>query len=239
MLKKCEADYINNKINECSNQKDMWKAVKELVLKKVNSQINEIEIHNKIVTNELQIAEELNSFFIQSVKEIAACIPYVKYENNIQINQQMHFEFDVINITELKTIMKTMNNKKDQHFLTIRTLLVNFDLVGQSLHHLVIKSLQSGTFPDILKEAYIVPIKKVPNTKAPNEIRPVNMLPVLSKLLEKVVYNQLSKYFEINNLLYETQSGFRKQHNCESLLNFVISEWKTEVGGKNVYQLSF
>lgn len=58
------------------------------------------------------------------------------------------------------------------------------------------------------------------------------MLSSISKIMEKIVQNQLSKYFEDNNLLHETQSGFRKNHCCESLLNLVVSQWKMEVAEK-------
>lgn len=51
--------------------------------------------------------------------------------------------------------------------------------------------------------------------------------------MEKIVQNQLNKYFEKYNLLYETQSGFRKNHSCESLLNLVVSQWKMEIARKN------
>lgn len=133
----------------------------------------------------------------------------------------------------LKNILRSMNNKKDANFFTVQMLLDNFDILGIYLHRLIVSSLYTGVFPDCLKESYIVPTQKVKNTRNPEEIRPVNTLTTISKVLEKVVQCQLNQYFESNNLLNEIQSGFRHNHSCESLLNLVVTQWKTEVTNKN------
>lgn len=232
-LEKAKGSYINNKVNECTNQKDMWRTIKELVLKKDETQLREITINGKTISKELEMAEELNTFFVNSVLEIANSIQFVNYENLIDENPQYKFKFELLNISNLKETMKNMNNKKDHNFLTVKMLLDNFDVIGPHLHRMIIESFQTGIFPDSLKESCVVPIQKVKNTKNPNEIRPVNMLSTISKIMEKIVQNQLNKYFEKNNLLYEAQSGFRKNHSCESLLNLVVSQWKMDIARKN------
>lgn len=225
--------FVNNKIDNCEDQKSMWKAIKEVVLKKDSNKINEIIINGIKISEESKICNELNSFFVTSVQHIVNTIPYVQYENLIEENPRLQFKFTFIDIITLKTIMKSMNSKKDHHYVTVNMLLENFDILGTHLHHLITSSLHTGIFPEDLKESCIVPIQKIKNTKDPSEIRPVNMLMTLSKVLEKVVHHQLNKYFEENNLLSEKQSGFRQQHSCESLLNLVVTQWKAEVANKN------
>ena len=48
------------------------------------------------------------------------------------------------------------------------------------------------------------------NKESPDNYRPISVLPVLSKVLEKVVHNQLSQYLEANDLLSDKQFGYRK-----------------------------
>ena len=48
-----------------------------------------------------------------------------------------------------------------------------------------------------------------------NNYRPVSLLPALSKIFERVIYNQINKYFTLNNLCYEGKYGFRSKHSTE------------------------
>lgn len=113
-------------------------------------------------------------------------------------------------------------------------MLCAFEIIGPIFLQIINKSLHTGIFPDCWKEATVVPIEKVKNTDKPVEFRPVNMLMTENKIFEKLVFKQLTRYMESNNLLSEYQSGFRRQHSCESLLNLVVTQWKTDVHDKKV-----
>jgi len=56
--------------------------------------------------------------------------------------------------------------------------------------------------------------------------RPINVLPIFEKVLELVVKEQLEMYLEINGIITEHQSGFRKYYSCETAIQTVIDEWK-------------
>ena len=61
-----------------------------------------------------------------------------------------------------------------------------------------------------------MPLFKKPNIYQLNNFRPISILPCISKILEKCVFNQLYSYFENNKLFYKSQYGFRKSHSTES-----------------------
>lgn len=86
--------------------------------------------------------------------------------------------------------------------------------------------LTTGSFPDILKTSVIVPIAKVSKPNTMSDFRPINLLPVIDKILEIVICDELRLYFESNGLLYKGQSGFRNQHSCESALQYVSAVWR-------------
>ena len=79
------------------------------------------------------------------------------------------------------------------------------------------QSINTGIFPDSLNIAKILPIYKGNNLdfNSLNNYRPISILPAISKLFERVIYNQLYQYFIKNNLLYESQYGFRTKHSTE------------------------
>ena len=73
-------------------------------------------------------------------------------------------------------------------------------------------SLQCGIVPDSWKHATIIPFQKEGDTKDANNLRPISLLPLPDKILEKLVQKQLSHYLENNNILDENQRGFRPKH---------------------------
>ena len=70
-------------------------------------------------------------------------------------------------------------------------------------------SLNTGIFPDAWKIGNITPIPKEGNVLEANNWRPVTLLPLPSKLLEKAVHYPMSNYLSIENILSERQHGFR------------------------------
>ncbi|XP_077937991.1 uncharacterized protein LOC144383603 [Gasterosteus aculeatus] len=97
------------------------------------------------------------------------------------------------------------------------------------LTFLINNALLSGCFPNSLKEARVNPLLKKPtlNPSEENNYRPVSLLPVLSKTLERAIFNQLSSYLHCNNLLDPHQSGFKAGHSTETALLAVSEQLHT------------
>ena len=72
--------------------------------------------------------------------------------------------------------------------------------------------------PKAFKEARVVPLYKKGARDEVGNYRPVSILPVVSKMCERVVYDQLSKHLDKHNILYKYQSGFRKSYSTETAL---------------------
>ena len=70
--------------------------------------------------------------------------------------------------------------------------------------------LATGIFPDKLKIAKVVPIYKSEDENIFNNYRPISILPALSKVFDKIIFNQTYSYFDDHNIFFGNQYGFRK-----------------------------
>ena len=73
----------------------------------------------------------------------------------------------------------------------------------------------TGIFPDELKIAKVIPMLKKRDKSDLNNFRPIPILPVISKIIERVLHNQIYAYLNQHNLLYNHQYSFIKQHSTE------------------------
>jgi hypothetical protein len=84
-------------------------------------------------------------------------------------------------------------------------------------------SLESGIFPDKLKITKVVPVHKKGDARDVRNYRPIALLPVFSKLLEKLMYNRLIEFIEGNGVLTEAQHGFRTRKSTETALQVFVN----------------
>ena len=66
----------------------------------------------------------------------------------------------------------------------------------------------NGIFPDLWKKSNIVPVHKKGDKQLLQNYRPISLLPILGKILEKSMFISIFEYLQKNNLLCEIQSGF-------------------------------
>ena len=82
-------------------------------------------------------------------------------------------------------------------------------------------SISLSTFPEKCKIAKLKPLYKKGSTTDPKNYRPISLLPLISKLIEKVIHEQTQKYLSDQNILYKYQSGFRKNHSTDTCLSYL------------------
>ena len=179
-----------------------------------------------------KVAEDFKSFFAKKVNDIRNSI---NEENELASDQSSEctsdinkdnlnvFEdFQIPSLEDIKDYIKALPNK----FCSldpIPTFLLKdcAEILSPIIHHIVSESLICSSFGTcLLKRAIVKPTIKKEKLDADclKNYRPVSNLPVISKLLERVVLDQLSEHLEKNNLHATEQSGYRKNHSCETLL---------------------
>ena len=104
-------------------------------------------------------------------------------------------------------------------------LKIALPVVGGSLCDLFNESLFAGKFPEDWKIARIAPIFKSGAKDDRSNYRPISVLPFISRLFEKLIFNQFYEYLDANKSLYEHQSGFRLLHSVATALLASTNDW--------------
>ena len=102
------------------------------------------------------------------------------------------------------------------------------------LCHLIKESIKPGIFPTAEKVAKVALIYKSEAHSPFGNYRPVSVLNILSKILEKVIAQQITTYLENNELLYTHQYGFSKNKCTQDALIYLHGHIRQEMNRKNV-----
>ena len=93
------------------------------------------------------------------------------------------------------------------------------DTINKALANFINFSFQNGAVPNKCKEAKVIPVFKTGDSSDPSNYRPISILPVLSKILEKSMKTRLNKFLDKHNIIYKHQYGVRKS---SSTLNATV-----------------
>ena len=106
-----------------------------------------------------------------------------------------------------------------------RALKIAADIIAPSITWIFNLSLKTGIFVDAWKKACVLPIYKSGDRRLCENYRPISILPVISKILERSVFDQLYKFLNDNSLLSKYQSGFRPKNSTLTALLQRCDEW--------------
>ena len=107
------------------------------------------------------------------------------------------------------------------------TFYKNMDTFVPFLHKGINDCIESNFFPDKLKEATLTPVHKKTSKSEKSNYRPISILPLLSKVFERVLHKQLSTYFD--KIFSQHQCGFRKGFNAQTGLIYLEELWKKSI----------
>ena len=215
IIKKEKAKYYSKKISECEGDaKKHWNLIKNTINKKTPEQnnIKKLIVDDEIHTQPEDIANGMNKYFAGVGKNLAdkiapSPIPFSHYMGE---RLDTKFSFTPITSTDVISVIKGLKNKNCNTDCIPNRLYKLIDkTIAPHLASLYNQSLNDGIYPQSLKIAKITPIHKAGDPSIASNYRPISILPTMGKILEKIVFDQLSNYLRINNVLSPTQFGFR------------------------------
>ena len=95
-------------------------------------------------------------------------------------------------------------------------------IVADSLAIIFNRCINEGRFPNAMKLAKVIPIHKGDSVLTVSNYRPISLLPIFSKIMERLIYDQFIKYIEMNKILSELQFGFQKNKSTEHAISAIF-----------------
>jgi hypothetical protein len=149
-----------------------------------------------------------------------------------------------IAVHEVGKYITNLKNKKSMGTDNLNSFLIKLSVpyIVDSLTYIYNLCIRTSTFPTLWKAAKVIPLPKTSDLQDPNNFRPISILSVLSKPLEKHVHTHILNYIETRHLFHEFQSGFRKNHSCHTALTRMCDTWlsainKLEIAGSIFFDL--
>ena len=214
-------------IKQVSYNNLFWKSIKPFFSDKASnsSKITLVE-ENNIISDEEEIANIMNNYFINVTKTLnlkkqlgVGCSGINEFENHIGI-KMIHekypeilpgsFKFQLVSNNEVKKEIENLDTKVHA-YLPHLTNSINY-------------SIQHSSFPQELKLSEVIPVYKKLNPLQKENYRHVSLLPHVSKVFERIIHKQIANY--MTDKLAHSITGFRKSHGTQNSLVVMLEQWK-------------
>ena len=210
-ISKAKETYLDNIGDQLADpnttQKTYWKILNKIMNKCKAPKIPPLLVNNRFIINCKEKATKFGKFFSEQCSPLInnSTLPNFIYTTNARLDSIVISEVEIITLIRNLNIGKACGpDGISAHMLLIcdETISIPLKIIFESI-------FSTGIYPELWKSANVSPIHKKSDKQLINNYRPISLLPICSKLLEKIIFNQLYSFFNDNNLITKNQSGFR------------------------------
>ena len=218
IIRLAKKNYYKREFDKNSgNTKETWRTLQQLINSKQKNKSDDTPAsltgtNGKNTTGDDNIAEQFNTYFAEIGENLRKNIPPSRTDPLQLINEiDNEMELEPTNENELVAIVKKLNNVgAGVDNINSKLFKLSYQSIIKYLVHFFNSCLRTGTFPSALKMAIIKPIFKGGDTQLANNYRPISLLPIMSKILEKLIYRRLIEFVDENDIIHAHQFGFQK-----------------------------
>ena len=224
-FKTIREEFIKAKLDEHKDDpKKFWNELSNVI---PGNKCKSNEVYNLIDTNSEALSNDVaptyvNNYFSTIGGVLAEDIGTIDPNEQAFLNERQQRDFlemnqlntEIFTLEEVQREINSINVYKSSGINNIssRVLKDIWQIHPELLLNILNKALQKGTFPNAWKHGTVIPIPKIPNPQQVGDLRPITLLPLPGKVMERLIHNKLYPYLEENDILTSKQNGFRKQH---------------------------
>lgn len=239
LIKKAKANYYEQLLTNQTDPRKLWKTINNAVGRK---SFNENAIHkilnNQIeLTNPTEIANTFNNrFFVEIGPNLASKIPDTDNFQNHDYNYPC-FNFSTISETTVLKYLTSINEFKAEGSDGIPPKLVkdSAKFIAGPLSNIINRSIQNCVVPSMMKHAKVLPVyKNKGNRLLVNNYRPISILPIYSKIFEKILNSQMHNHLEAESIISNSQYGFQRNKGTHDALVKFANTAFTALNSSNI-----
>ena len=218
-----------------TSQKCYWKAFNKVINKCKAPKIPPLLVNNKFIIDCKEKANLFTKYFSEQCKIITniSVLPIFTYITDHRINTIPINDEEIINL--IRKLNPNKSNGSDG--ISSRMLLLCDDSIVLPLRIIFNSIIETSIYPNMWKLANVTPIHKKENKQIIKNYRPISLLPICSKLFEKIIFKHLYNYLSTNNLITKNQSGFRPGDSTVNQLIDFVNEIHKSFDNKNSLEL--
>ena len=225
-LKKSKIEHHQKNFEQLDlNIKKTWEAIRKIVnvKKSTNFSISHLNINGKIIDDPGEITNKFNNYFVNvgpSTEKGVPKVPNITADKFLKNRNQVNLIIAHISEEEILDIIKALPNKSTgPASIPLKLLKVVADIIVVPLCRIINLSFSTGVFPDILKIAKVIPLHKGGSTEELNNFRPISLLSIFDKIIEKIMHSRLYLFLEEHQILFKNQFGFKR--NCSTMHSLI------------------
>ena len=225
-LKYEESFWKKSRLESCGdNPGKIWKNVKGILGWQSSGSPSKLFYKGVLRTKAQDIADSQNEFFIEKVDKIRAELsppvsdPLFKLKS-LMVGRKCSFSMSMVEPDQVDSIIANLSNTSAFGFDQIDTFILKLARpeVVPAITHILNLSINEKKFPTTWKKSKIIPLHKKDDPLDPKNYRPVAIVPIISKILERAIFNQIGSYLDSNNLLHPNHHAYRPGHNTTTAL---------------------
>ena len=232
-MRKERASWEKQRLNHAENSStNLWKNIKGWLNWKSSGPPTQLFSDGSLINTPEGLATTMNRFFINKVNRLRQGIPVnnsdpLKILRETMRNRSCNFTLSPVHPDEIFKIIQNLKNSKSSGLDCLDTYIIKLvsSHILPAITHVVNLSIREASFPKAWKLAKVAPLLKKDDPLNPKNYRPVALLPVLSKILERAVFLQLVNYLDSNALIHPNHHGSRKGHSTATALIQMYDTW--------------
>ena len=224
LSKKTYYHIYNNK------SKEIWKGVKQLITIRKSNQnyTSKVKQGNVTIIDKKQIANAFNIYFANIGNKLAESIPASNesFRSFLSLSITESFFIFPTSPEEIQKEIELLNTRKSIGLFSIPVKLLKMlkHLLSETLSLLFNYSFSSGVVPNQLKIARVIPIYKKGSCIDLTNYRPISLLSIFNKILEKLMYRRLLSFLDKHNVLFDKHFGFRSYHSTNHAILLICDK---------------
>jgi Reverse transcriptase (RNA-dependent DNA polymerase) len=228
LVRDAKRKFFSTLITNNRDTAQIWKAMNAITHKHRKTNPSPLNTHS---------ADTFNDFFLSQANTIIPTSSSTSSASNYssllseyckqKLNTNRTCPIPEVTVLEVGNYIHCMPNKKSTGPDNISAQLLKTALpyLIEPLTYMYNMCIKQNIFPQAFKSAKVIPLEKKRGSTDLNNFRPISLLTILSKPLEKHIQTHILQYMENYNLFHNFQSGFRKQHSCHTALVRLCDTW--------------